>query len=161
MVDFDDLIREAETLLLTPGMGEWVRYKLDQPTDHILVDEAQDTNNRQWNIVRALAGEYFAGEGASRRPRTIFTVGDYKQAIFGFQGTDPESFDVARAWFAREAAAVERDFLDLSMDTQLPLLAADPGGRGPGARRSRPRSAGPAAAAQPHASQPCRAGRAR
>jgi len=116
LVDFDDLIREAERLLLTPGMGEWVRYKLDQQTDHILVDEAQDTNEKQWNIVRALAGEYFAGEGASRRHRTIFTVGDYKQAIFGFQGTDPHSFDVARAWFAREAAAIDRDFLDLSMD---------------------------------------------
>jgi ATP-dependent helicase/nuclease subunit A len=116
VVDFDDLIRWAEDLLLTPGMGDWVRYKLDQSTDHILVDEAQDTNERQWNIVRALAVEYFAGEGASARHRTIFTVGDYKQAIFGFQGTDPKSFDVARAWFSREAGAVERAFLDLSMD---------------------------------------------
>jgi ATP-dependent helicase/nuclease subunit A len=128
LVDFDDLIREAEKLLLTPGMGEWVRYKLDQRTDHILVDEAQDTNTSQWNIVRALAGEYFAGEGASRRHRTIFTVGDYKQAIFGFQGTDPASFDVARAWFAREAAASEQDFLDLSMDKSFrsspPVLEA-------------------------------------
>jgi ATP-dependent helicase/nuclease subunit A len=126
-VDFDDLIARAEALLMTPGMGDWVRYKLDRQTDHILVDEAQDTNERQWNIVRALAGEFFAGEGASRRHRTIFTVGDYKQAIFGFQGTDPESFDVARAWFAREAAAVERDFLDLSMDKSFrsapPILA--------------------------------------
>jgi ATP-dependent helicase/nuclease subunit A len=126
-VDFDDLIARAEELLLTPGMGDWVRYKLDQRTDHILVDEAQDTNERQWNIVRALAGEYFAGEGASQRHRTIFTVGDYKQAIFGFQGTDPESFDVARAWFAREAEAIERDFLDLSMDKSFrsapPILA--------------------------------------
>ena len=116
VVDFDDLIRRAEELLLTPGMGEWVRFKLDQTTDHILVDEAQDTNGRQWNIVRALASEYFAGEGAPHRRRTVFTVGDYKQAIFGFQGTDPQSFEVARAWFAREAAGVERPFLDLSMD---------------------------------------------
>jgi ATP-dependent helicase/nuclease subunit A len=116
VADFDDLIRWAEQLLLTDGMGDWVRYKLDQSTDHILVDEAQDTNERQWNIVRALALEYFAGEGASQRHRTIFTVGDYKQAIFGFQGTNPESFDVARAYFEREARAIDRDFLDLSMD---------------------------------------------
>lgn len=115
-VDFDDLIRRAEALLLTPGISEWVRYKLDQATDHILVDEAQDTNERQWNIVRALSVEFFAGESASPRPRTIFTVGDYKQAIFGFQGTNPKAFEVARAWFAREAAGVDRDFLDLSMD---------------------------------------------
>ncbi|WP_324750272.1 double-strand break repair helicase AddA [Sphingomonas sp. LY54] len=127
-VDFDDLIRWAERLLLEPGMGEWVRFKLDQQTDHILVDEAQDTNERQWNIVRALALEYFAGEGARDAHRTIFTVGDYKQAIFGFQGTDPQSFDVARAWFDREARAVERDFLDLSMDRSFrsspPILQA-------------------------------------
>ncbi|HWT13247.1 MAG TPA: double-strand break repair helicase AddA [Allosphingosinicella sp.] len=115
-VDFDDLIRWADHLLRTPGMGDWVRYKLDQRTDHILVDEAQDTNDRQWNIVRALALEYFAGEGAKGQHRTIFTVGDYKQAIFGFQGTDPASFDVARKWFAREAYGVERDFLDLSVE---------------------------------------------
>lgn len=116
VVDFDDLISRAEQLLLTPGMGDWVRYKLDQSTDHILVDEAQDTNERQWNIVRALALEYFAGEGASSRDRTIFTVGDYKQAIFGFQGTDPRSFDVARAYFEREARGIGEAFLDLSMD---------------------------------------------
>ena len=127
VVDFDDLIREAEKLLLAESMGDWVRYKLDQQTDHILVDEAQDTNSSQWNIVRALAGEFFAGEGASSGPRTIFTVGDYKQAIFGFQGTDPQSFDVARAWFAREAEAAEQDFLDLSMERSFrsspPILA--------------------------------------
>ena len=121
-VDFDDLIRTAERLLLTPGMGDWVRYKLDQRTDHILIDEAQDTNERQWNIVRALALEFFAGEGARSGGeydppgrRTIFTVGDYKQAIFGFQGTDPAAFEVARAWFGREAEAVATKFLDLSI----------------------------------------------
>jgi ATP-dependent helicase/nuclease subunit A len=128
VLDFDDLIRLAERLLMTPGMGEWVRYKLDQNTDHILVDEAQDTNEAQWNIVRALTLEYFAGEGASKRHRTLFTVGDYKQAIFGFQGTDPESFEAARIWFARQAEGVGRDFLDLSMDLSFrsspPILAA-------------------------------------
>ncbi|HEX8240077.1 MAG TPA: double-strand break repair helicase AddA [Allosphingosinicella sp.] len=128
VLDFDDLIRLAERLLMTPGMGEWVRYKLDQTTDHILVDEAQDTNQAQWNIVIALALEFFAGEGAAKRHRTLFTVGDYKQAIFGFQGTDPQSFEAARAWFAREAEAVGRDFLDLSMDRSFrsspPVLAA-------------------------------------
>ncbi len=128
VLDFDDLIRLAERLLMTPGMGEWVRYKLDQNTDHILVDEAQDTNEAQWNIVRALTLEFFAGEGASGRHRTLFTVGDYKQAIFGFQGTDPQSFEFARAWFARQAEAVGRDFLDLSVDLSFrsspPILAA-------------------------------------
>ncbi|MET1112152.1 MAG: double-strand break repair helicase AddA, partial [Allosphingosinicella sp.] len=128
VLDFDDLIRLAERLLLAPGMGEWVRFKLDQANDHILVDEAQDTNQAQWNIVIALTLEFFAGEGASKRHRTLFTVGDYKQALFGFQGTDPQSFENARAWFARAAGEVGRDFLDLSMDLSFrsspPILAA-------------------------------------
>jgi ATP-dependent helicase/nuclease subunit A len=130
LVDFDDLIREAQRLLGTPGMGEWVRFKLDQQTDHILVDEAQDTNAEQWSIVDALAGEYFSGEGRSGRHRTIFTVGDFKQAIFSFQGTDPAEFEEARRRFRDSARALRDnaadlfnrdetlppDFLDLSMD---------------------------------------------
>ena len=130
LVDFDDLIREAQRLLATPGMGDWVRFKLDQQTDHILVDEAQDTNAAQWSIVDALVAEYFSGEGRSGRHRTIFTVGDFKQAIFSFQGTDPAEFEKARRKFSNAARDLrdnaadlfnrdERlppDFLDLSMD---------------------------------------------
>ncbi len=133
VADFDDLIRWAERLLAEEGMGEWVRYKLDQRTDHILVDEAQDTNARQWRIVKALVDEYFAGAGARGRHRTIFTVGDFKQAIFGFQGTDPQEFEDARRYFrelalaARDAAldldaspdALPPDFHDLSMETSF------------------------------------------
>ena len=100
LADFDDLITLAGTLLRVSQFGEWVRFKLDQRTDHILVDEAQDTNMRQWGIVHALAAEFFAGAGAKGdRVRTLFTVGDRKQAIFGFQGTDPEAFARARALF--------------------------------------------------------------
>jgi ATP-dependent helicase/nuclease subunit A len=107
-------------LLDTPGMGEWVRYKLDQATDHVLVDEAQDTNADQWAIVAALAGEFFAGESAKGRlHRTIFTVGDFKQAIFGFQGTDPLAFEAARIRFTGLARQAEREVFDLSLDTSF------------------------------------------
>lgn len=106
-VDFGDLIREAVKLLTQPGIGEWVRFKLDQVTDHVLIDEAQDTNLDQWMIVSAMADEYFAGEGArGDRHRTLFTVGDYKQAIFGFQGTDPLFYDAAHQRFVRMSDAV-------------------------------------------------------
>ncbi|SNT08548.1 DNA helicase/exodeoxyribonuclease V, subunit A [Sphingomonas laterariae] len=117
VVDFDDLIRATVRLLQTDGMGDWVRYKLDQAIDHILVDEAQDTNVAQWTIVAALAGEFFAGAGA-RHPahRTIFTVGDFKQAIFGFQGTDPAAFLAASQVFDVRARGADREFLQLSLD---------------------------------------------
>ncbi|MBU7587843.1 MAG: double-strand break repair helicase AddA [Sphingopyxis terrae] len=100
LADFDDLITLAGTLLRVSSFGEWVRFKLDQRTDHILVDEAQDTNMRQWGIVVSLAEEFFAGVSAKDdRLRTLFTVGDRKQAIFGFQGTDPRAFANARDMF--------------------------------------------------------------
>lgn len=125
VADFDDLIRWAEQLLAEPGMGEWVRYKLDQRTDHILVDEAQDTNARQWRIVKALVDEYFAGEDARGRHRTIFTVGDFKQAIFGFQGTDPREFEGARGYFRDRAG----DARDAAIAADLPEQAWPPGFR--------------------------------
>ncbi len=109
-VDFDDLIRSTVDLLDQPGMGEWVRYKLDQSTEHILVDEAQDTNRAQWRIIKALADEFFTGLGAhGERTRTLFVVGDYKQAIFGFQGTDPLFFAEAERDFRSRAEAMEAD----------------------------------------------------
>ena len=126
VADFDDLIRWTRDLLATPGMGEWVRFKLDRRTDHILVDEAQDTNAAQWSIVSALTEEFFAGEGASRHHRTLFMVGDFKQAIYGFQGTDPREFDAARERFRERAETLQaaandsdtpvRAWRDLSID---------------------------------------------
>lgn len=132
-VDFDDLIGRTIALLGQPGMGEWVRYKLDQTTEHVLIDEAQDTNPRQWAIVSAIADEFFAGEGArGDLTRTLFTVGDYKQAIFGFQGTDPIFFQAAFQRFKRlaqihsdyevEARALESLSLTHSFRSTRPIL---------------------------------------
>ena len=109
-VDFDDLIATTVALLDQPGVGEWVRYKLDQATEHVLIDEAQDTNAAQWRIVRALADEFFVGRGIyAPSTRTLFTVGDFKQAIFGFQGTDPVNFEAAGRHFGGRAEQVAGD----------------------------------------------------
>lgn len=108
-IDFDDQIRQAAALLTRSELSEWIRYKLDRQFDHILVDEAQDTNAAQWQIIGALTDEFFAGRGArDDKLRTLFVVGDYKQAIFRFQGTSPENFARAKARvddMMRDAAA--------------------------------------------------------
>ena len=97
LLDFDDLIRKAAQVLQNSDASAWIRYKLDRSFDHILIDEAQDTNQPQWDIVHALIDDFFSGEGAQGdKVRTIFTVGDYKQAIFGFQGTSPDNFERAK-----------------------------------------------------------------
>ncbi len=97
-LDFPDLIGKV-VKLLTADTAKWVLFKLDQGLDHVLVDEAQDTSPEQWAIVKALADDFFAGEGARAVQRTIFAVGDEKQSIFGFQGAKPEEFDKARLHF--------------------------------------------------------------
>ncbi len=140
LLDFDDLIRRAASLLARSEVADWIRYKLDRQFDHILIDEAQDTNAAQWDIVDALIDDFFSGEGASGdKLRTIFTVGDYKQAIFGFQGTSPENYERAkgkirqRIMDARHNALGMRDHrnvpswsdldLDQSFRTSMPVLA--------------------------------------
>jgi ATP-dependent helicase/nuclease subunit A len=94
VIDYDDMITRTVALLGGPAMPSWVAWKLDQRIEHILVDEAQDTNAAQWTIIDRLSEEFFAGD--DRRRRSLFVVGDYKQAIFGFQGTDPRLFEAAQ-----------------------------------------------------------------
>ncbi len=117
LVDYDDLIAGAGELLGRSAMADWVRYTLDARIDHILVDEAQDTNVEQWRVVEALADEFFAGRDDQDAPvtRTLFAVGDFKQAIFGFQGTDPAAFAAARERFGARAQAVAAPFAELAL----------------------------------------------
>jgi ATP-dependent helicase/nuclease subunit A len=134
LIDFDDQIRQAAALLTRKEMRDWIRYKLDRQFDHILIDEAQDTNEAQWDIIYALTDEFFAGVGQrDNKLRTVFAVGDYKQAIFRFQGTSPENFEAAKRRFKDEmegAAANNPDARTLqdlglgrSYRTSKPLLA--------------------------------------
>ncbi|CAM3237501.1 DNA 3'-5' helicase [Sphingomonas antarctica] len=127
-VDFDDMIRLTRKLLREPGIGDWIAYKTDQRTDHILVDEAQDTNFDQWAIVERLTEEFFASDWEKQRAasRTLFTVGDFKQAIFSFQGTNPQEFENARQRYHALATANQMHFAQLSLDesyrTAQPIL---------------------------------------
>ena len=117
VVDFDDMIRKTADMLSRSHMADWVRFKLDRQIDHILVDEAQDTNKAQWDIIRALSDDFFSGMGVRPdRNRTMFSVGDFKQAIYGFQGTAPERYREAGEDFAQriEGAGSELKQLTLS-----------------------------------------------
>lgn len=109
LLDYDDLIDCARRLLYRSDPS-WVLYKLDAQIDHVLLDEAQDTSARQWDILTAIAKEFCAGVGARRAPRSFFAVGDDKQSIFSFQGAAPEKFDSMRRNFQVSFEAVGRHF---------------------------------------------------
>ena len=74
-VDFDDLIRLPVELLERDAEA---RARWQARSEHVLVDEYQDTNPAQYRLFRALVGE-----------RARFTaVGDDDQAIYGWRGAD-------------------------------------------------------------------------
>ncbi len=106
-LDFDDLIRLASSLLTEADARDWVRYKLDGGVDHILVDEAQDTSAEQWQVIGAIAEEFFSGQSARETHRTLFVVGDEKQSIYSFQGADPRGLSVVKERFDELTRGVE------------------------------------------------------
>ena len=81
-------------LLKSKHVSDWVKYKLDGGIDHILLDEAQDTSENQWDIIDALNESFIAEtpDQDRKNPRTLFAVGDEKQSIYSFQGAEPEIF---------------------------------------------------------------------
>ncbi len=77
LLDFDDLVDRTASLLANDDeiadlvAGRW---------DHVLVDEFQDLNPRQYAIVRRLA----------ERHRNLFVVGDDEQSVFSWTGANPQ-----------------------------------------------------------------------
>ena len=164
LLGYDDLIATAERVLKDPGSA-WVLFKLDGGLDHILLDEAQDTNPAQWGIASALTSEFFAGEGRrDNAHRTIFAVGDIKQAIYGFQGADAAGFGVLGGRVPPPRPGPRRAVREGRPQRLLPLhrAGAGPGRCGlrrwPGPRRGGRRRRHAGASAGPR--RPGRAGRA-
>jgi ATP-dependent helicase/nuclease subunit A len=105
LLDYDDLI-DKTLAMLDRVSSSWVHFKLDRGIDHLLIDEAQDTSPRQWDIVAHLISEFTTGAGARDGiKRTVFAVGDEKQSIFSFQGAAPREFDL-------QARALQKKFTE-------------------------------------------------
>ncbi|WP_297007084.1 double-strand break repair helicase AddA [Thalassospira sp. UBA6510] len=117
-LDYDDLILTSLQLLQRQaGIAGWVLFKLDEGLDHVLIDEAQDTNPEQWEVVRILAEEFFIDAARhADKPRTIFAVGDAKQSIYSFQRADPEKFAEMRRYFRERAREIAADWREVPMN---------------------------------------------
>ncbi len=86
LVDFDDQI--AMALRMMEGNLNGVTDRLRKRYRHIMVDEFQDTDPRQWRMVSLL------WDGG--RWGRLFIVGDPKQSIYGFRSADVRLFNKAR-----------------------------------------------------------------
>ncbi|MGB0681237.1 MAG: double-strand break repair helicase AddA [Magnetovibrionaceae bacterium] len=158
LLDYDDLILITARLLSDQGVAPWVLYKLDGGLDHILIDEAQDTNPDQWRVVRELGREFYAGFSASEVERTVFAVGDLKQSIYSFQRADPQAFLESRAFFEGLAQASAKTWRDVGLN--LSFRSTEAVLRGVDAVFSAGRDEGVALDGQPIRHQAFRAGQA-
>lgn len=77
VLDFDDLIERAQSLLSRPELQE----ELIGEYPYIMFDEFQDTDSAQYEIARSLTANF-----ASRN--TLAIVGDPKQSIYGFRNAE-------------------------------------------------------------------------
>ena len=74
------------------GIDLW--YRLDGKTDHLLLDEFQDTNPVQWRILEHLAEEIVSQPGEGR---SLLVVGDIKQSIYAFRQAEPRLLEKLEA----------------------------------------------------------------
>ena len=108
-LDFDDLEDKALRLLEMPEIGDRWRERLAA----VLVDEFQDTNQRQRRIVDALVGN---------RPGCLFAVGDARQSIYRFRGADVRVFRRKRQEVLAGGGLAPE--IELSFRAHAPLLSA-------------------------------------
>ena len=81
-IDFDDMLMLAVKLL---EQNSSVREKYYKKFQHILVDEFQDTNQAQYQLVRAL---YTNNLEEIPPERSLCVVGDVDQSIYSWRGAD-------------------------------------------------------------------------
>ncbi len=114
VIDFNDM--EILAYRAITSNPEWLNilYAFDEHTDHILVDEFQDTSSTQWKIIDKLTEEWRSGLGAKRSAGkfpTIFLVGDEKQSIYMFRGANVSVFNEVKnrlnEWLGNEAVYIE------------------------------------------------------
>ncbi len=85
MVDFSDL----EHLTIAILSDEQARESIRSRYSMVFVDEYQDTNSVQDSIFSSVAGD-----------NNLFAVGDVKQSIYAFRGSDPAVFLDKQVQFA-------------------------------------------------------------
>lgn len=72
-------------------MSNYFSLGLDR-TEHLLIDEFQDTSRGDIEILIPLIEEILSGCG-ERGKRSLFVVGDWKQMIYGWRGADREALE--------------------------------------------------------------------
>lgn len=117
LFEYSDLIRHTTDLIHHSEDKMTLLYSIDMMIDHIMIDEAQDLSEMQWMMIQTITDEFFAGVGATNNQRTIFIVGDFKQAIFGFQGAAPQIFQEVKRFYRDRVISIGKKWYEVQLDT--------------------------------------------
>lgn len=90
--DFGEITLRALQALGSSDDPSQILLAQDTRIEHLLIDEFQDTSQRQLQLVEILTSGWQRGDG-----RTLFAVGDPMQSIYAFREADVRNFlDAAR-----------------------------------------------------------------
>lgn len=100
---FEDVTERLARKDFSPTL-ENLAHRMDARTQHLLLDEFQDTSMSQWKVLHP-----FALEATRSKDGSFFCVGDTKQAIYAWRGGVAAIFD-----------SIEKQ-LDLTEPNRIPL----------------------------------------
>ncbi|MCL2348341.1 MAG: UvrD-helicase domain-containing protein [Planctomycetaceae bacterium] len=118
MFDFSDVTRRLAQTALDDKLLQ-VTYRLDADTQHLLLDEFQDTSPNQWQVLKPFA-ERVVAKKKNSTPAAVsfFCVGDVKQAIYGWRGGVAEIFDAIE----NDLGKLDEEHLDTSYRSCKPVI---------------------------------------
>ena len=113
---FEDMVQKALFVLKSPELKDFALFKFGSQYKHFLIDEAQDTNQDQWQIIDCLAEENMA---TNIEDGSLFIVGDVKQTIYGFQGAEAGIMNDVHLKYKH---ILHEEYLTTSYRTTKPVL---------------------------------------
>lgn len=109
-IGFKDVENFAYEITQENDLKELIYFRLDARIEHILIDEFQDANLEQYEIVKPLIDEALSGVGQSKNLGSFFYVGDTKQSIYRFRGSQSEIFDKVGTIHEVEQVSLKENF---------------------------------------------------
>ncbi len=129
--DFSDITNRLARASLDGKFGQ-ITHRIDANTQHLLLDEFQDTSPNQWLVLRPFA-KRITGSAANKDNAThadhesnalpepsFFCVGDVKQAIYGWRGGVAAIFDAIET----DLGSLTHESLDKSYRSSKPVIDA-------------------------------------